>query len=204
MPLTELQIKNVKPRPGKTVPLFDARGLYIEISEIGARWWCLKHRYARKEKRLSLGVYPETNSKEARSRCDEARNLLSDGINPSQKRKVDRLVRAERSEDTEMIHTRAGPKFNAADDRSTVCDRQCAKRSQRSPCSRHLFSCARGNARTEVSLGQIFLTLFGLHRECHHQTSQRTTRASLARCFRMKYRRRRESAARERPATGLV
>jgi hypothetical protein len=38
MPLTELQIKNVKPQPGKTVRLFDARGLYIEISETGGRW----------------------------------------------------------------------------------------------------------------------------------------------------------------------
>jgi integrase len=100
MPLTELQIKNVKPYPGKTIRLFDARGLYIEISETGRRWWRLKYRYAGKEKRLSLGVFPETSLKEARSRCDEARKLLSDGIDPSQQRKVDRLVRAERSEDT--------------------------------------------------------------------------------------------------------
>jgi integrase len=100
MPLTELQIKNVRPQPGKTVRLFDARGLYLEISDTGRKWWRLKYRYAGKEKRLSLGVYPETSLKEARARCDEARKLLSDGIDPSQQRKVDRLVRAERSEDT--------------------------------------------------------------------------------------------------------
>jgi len=88
------------PQPGKNVPLYDARGLYIEISETGRRWRRLKYRYAGKEKRLSLGVYPETNLKGARARCDEARKLLSDGIDPSQQRKVDRLVRAERSEDT--------------------------------------------------------------------------------------------------------
>ena len=52
MPLTELQIKNVKPQPGKIVRLFDARGLYIEISETGRRWWRLKYRYSGKEKRL--------------------------------------------------------------------------------------------------------------------------------------------------------
>ena len=79
MPLTELQIKNVKPRPGKTVRLFAARGLYLEISETGRRWWRLKYRYAGKEKRLSLGVYAKTSLKEARARCDEARKLLSDG-----------------------------------------------------------------------------------------------------------------------------
>ena len=100
MPLTELQIKNVRPQPGKTVRVFDARGLYLEISETGRKWWRLKYRYAGKEKRLSLGVYPETSLKDARARCDEARKLLSDGVDPSQQRKVDRLVRAERSEDT--------------------------------------------------------------------------------------------------------
>ena len=100
MPLTELQIKNVKPQPEKTVRLFDARGLYLEISETSRRWWRLKYRYAKKEKRLSLGVYPETSLKEARVRYDETRKLLSDGIDPSQQRKVDKLVRAERSEYT--------------------------------------------------------------------------------------------------------
>jgi hypothetical protein len=52
MPLTELQIKNVKPPPGKTVRLYDARSRYIEISETGRRWWRLKYRYAGKEKLL--------------------------------------------------------------------------------------------------------------------------------------------------------
>jgi integrase len=100
MPLTELQIKNAKPQPRKTVRLFDARGLYLEISRTGGTWWRLKYRYAGKEKRLSLGVYPETSLKEARARCDEARKFLLDGIDPSQQRKADRLVRLERSEDT--------------------------------------------------------------------------------------------------------
>jgi hypothetical protein len=68
MPLPELQIKNAKPHPGKTIRLFDARGLSVEISETGRRWWRLKYRYAGKEKRLSLGVYPETSLKEARAR----------------------------------------------------------------------------------------------------------------------------------------
>jgi hypothetical protein len=83
MPLTELQIKNAKPQPRKSVRLYDQRGLYLEISESGSRWWRLKHRYMGKEKRLSLGVYPETNLKRARERCDEARKLLSNGVDPS-------------------------------------------------------------------------------------------------------------------------
>lgn len=89
MPLTELQIKNAKPQPEKTVRLFDAGGLYLEISAPGRTWWRLKYRFAGKEKRLSLGVYPETSLKEARARCDEARKLLNEGVDPSQQRKAD-------------------------------------------------------------------------------------------------------------------
>ncbi len=100
MPLTESQIKNAKPQPGKTVRLFDARGLYLEITSAGRTWWRLKYRYAGKEKRLSLGAYPETNLKEARARRDEARMLLSKGVDPSQQRKLDKLLRAERAKDT--------------------------------------------------------------------------------------------------------
>jgi integrase len=100
VPLTELQIKNAKPQPGKSIRLFDARGLYLEVSEAGRRWWRLKYRYAGKEKRLSLGVYPETSLKEARERCGEARKLLGDGVDPSIQRKVDKLASAALLEDT--------------------------------------------------------------------------------------------------------
>jgi hypothetical protein len=52
------------------------------------------------EKRLSLGGYPQTSLKEARDCCDEARKLLSDGVDPSQQRQADNLARAGGSEDT--------------------------------------------------------------------------------------------------------
>lgn len=52
----------------------------------GGRWWRLKYRYAGKEKRLSLGVYPEVSIKEARDRRNSARRLLAENIDPSQHR----------------------------------------------------------------------------------------------------------------------
>jgi len=100
MPLTELQIKKAKPEPGKSIRLFDARGMYLEVSETGRKWWRLKYRHAGKEKRLSLGVYPETTLKQARDHCDEARKLLSHGVDPSLQRKADKLASAARSDDT--------------------------------------------------------------------------------------------------------
>jgi hypothetical protein len=53
-----------------------------------SRWWRFKYRFANKEKRLSLGVYPEIPIADARERLDKARRLLYEGIDPSAQRKA--------------------------------------------------------------------------------------------------------------------
>ena len=73
MPLTDTAIRDATPAD-KPVRMFDAGGLYLEVSPGGGRWWRLKYRYKGKEKRLSLGVYPEVSLKAARERRDESRN----------------------------------------------------------------------------------------------------------------------------------
>ena len=60
----------------KRVRLFDERGLYLEVSPAGGKWWRLKYRFGGKEKRLSLGVYPDVSLKDARDRRDDARKLI--------------------------------------------------------------------------------------------------------------------------------
>jgi len=100
MPLTELQIKKAKPLPGKPVRLYDTRGLHLEVSPSGGKLWRLKYYFNKKENRISLGIYPEVGLSEARSRCNEARKLLSNNIDPSQKRKDEKLAQTERSENT--------------------------------------------------------------------------------------------------------
>jgi integrase len=87
MPLTATLIRNTKPRE-KTFKLYDERGMYLEISPKGGKWWRLKYRFSGKEKRLSLGVYPDVSLKIARERRDEARKLIADGIDPSENRKI--------------------------------------------------------------------------------------------------------------------
>jgi hypothetical protein len=86
VPLTDKSIKNTKPC-AKRVRLFDERALYLEISPAGGKWWRLKYRYGGKEKRLSLGVYPDVGLKLARDRRDAARKLLADGIDPAAKKR---------------------------------------------------------------------------------------------------------------------
>lgn len=90
MPLTDLAIKAA--RSGvKPIRMFDAGGLYLEVAPSGGRWWRLKYRCLGKEKRISLGTYPETSLKEARARRDAARKLLATGIDPGVQRKADRV-----------------------------------------------------------------------------------------------------------------
>ncbi len=96
MPLTDVAVRNAKPGK-KFLKRYDERGLYLEISPTGGKWWRLKYRFAGKEKRLSLGVYPDVSLKEARDRRDTSRKLLADGIDPSKKRKEMKSAREDRA-----------------------------------------------------------------------------------------------------------
>ena len=107
MALTVLRISKIKPDAHQTQRLFDGRGLYLEIAPSGGKWWRLKYRIGGKEKRLSLGVYTAAGSKAvevsleaARKAADEARQLVRDGVDPSQERKAERVRLAHQSEST--------------------------------------------------------------------------------------------------------
>ncbi len=82
MALTDPKVRQAKPKE-KTYKLSDEKGMYLEITPKGQKYWRLKYRYGGKEKRLALGVYPDISLKKARKKRDEARELLSKGIDPS-------------------------------------------------------------------------------------------------------------------------
>ncbi len=96
MPLSDTAIRNAKPGD-KAKKMFDGGGLYLEISPKGGKWWRLKYRFDGKEKRLSLGVYPDVSLKDARDRRDEARKLLANEIDPSENRKAKKAAKVERA-----------------------------------------------------------------------------------------------------------
>ena len=87
MPLTDTAVRNAKPAE-KAVKMFDGGGLYLEVAPSGGKWWRLKYRVDGKEKRLSLGTYPDVGLKEARERRDQAlaercaRKRTSDATTP--------------------------------------------------------------------------------------------------------------------------
>lgn len=63
--------------------LFDGHGLYLLIRLGGSRLWRFKYHKAGHEKLLALGIYPDTSLELARERLDEARRLLTSGVDPS-------------------------------------------------------------------------------------------------------------------------
>ena len=93
MPLTDTAVRKAEPS-SKPRKLADGRGLYIEVAPAGGKWWRLKYRIDGKEKRISLGVYPEVSIKAAREAADAAKTLLKQGLDPSAQRKADKGIRA--------------------------------------------------------------------------------------------------------------
>lgn len=96
MKLTDTAIRKAKPGD-KTRRLADGGGLYLEIAPAGGKWWRYKYRFEGKEKRLSLGTYPDTGLAGAREQHAAARKLLAAGIDPSANRKAAKAAGAERA-----------------------------------------------------------------------------------------------------------
>ncbi|MCK2094537.1 tyrosine-type recombinase/integrase [Thauera aromatica] len=85
MALTDVAVRQAR-TTGKDYTLSDFDGLSLAVSAVGGKSWHFRFYWATKQKRMSLGAYPEVSLREARSLRDEARALLAKGINP----KVDR------------------------------------------------------------------------------------------------------------------
>ncbi|BAF73348.1 tyrosine-type recombinase/integrase [Sulfurovum sp. NBC37-1] len=85
-PLTDKEIKAAKPKE-KEYKLFDGGGLYLSITPKGQKWWRLKYRFDGKEKRISLGVYPNTSLQDARQQREDFKTQIAKGIDPSRERK---------------------------------------------------------------------------------------------------------------------
>ncbi len=65
-------------------------GLYLLVNSNGSKRWYLKYRFAGKESRIAFGAYPLISLAKAREKRNEVRLLLADGINPAEKREVEK------------------------------------------------------------------------------------------------------------------
>ena len=90
--LTDKHCKNAACPPDKKRARFtDSGGLYLEVSPAGSKRWFCKLYANGKEGRMALGGYPAVGLADARKARDTAKLQKSDGINPVQARKVEKL-----------------------------------------------------------------------------------------------------------------
>ena len=95
-PLTEQQIEAASPRV-KEYNLGDGDGLSLKVKPTGSKLWRFSyyHPITRKRNNLALGKYPDLSLVKARAKAIEARDLLTNGIDPKQYRDAKRKEEAE-------------------------------------------------------------------------------------------------------------
>ena len=93
MPLTDVQIRNAKPR-AKPYKLSDGGWLYLLVEPSGSKLWRMGYRFAGKEKTLALGAYPQLALRDARNKRDEAKALAASGVDPGERRKTEKAREA--------------------------------------------------------------------------------------------------------------
>ena len=87
VPLSDTQIKKSKPKE-KGYKLFDGDGLFLWVSPKGGKLWRLKYTspVSGKEKTYSIGKYPDVTLAKARVERDQLRQLIANGIDPSEEK----------------------------------------------------------------------------------------------------------------------
>ena len=98
--LTDVDCRSAQCLPEKArLRLSDSGNLYPQVEPNGSRRWFRKYTAGGKEKRISLGHYIETGCskvqtslKAAREARDAARSLHRTGVDPTQKKQLDKLA----------------------------------------------------------------------------------------------------------------
>lgn len=97
---SDVTIRNTKPKD-KPFRISDGDGLYLLVNPDNTRWWRLDYSITGKRKTLSVGVYPKVGLAGARSRADEARQMVAAGTDPSDIRKA-KKERQEKEREAEL------------------------------------------------------------------------------------------------------
>jgi hypothetical protein len=93
MPLTSPPILNAKPQETRYLQT-DGNGLHIQIDPNGSKHWRLRYRCGGKQSLRSLGSFPEVSLALVRTKRDDARKVIAEGNDSSQKWREDKLAAA--------------------------------------------------------------------------------------------------------------
>ncbi|PMR78730.1 tyrosine-type recombinase/integrase [Billgrantia endophytica] len=99
MALTDMVVRQAK-ATGKDYTLPDFDGLSLAVSATGTKSWHFRYTWLGRQKRMSLGTYPEISLREARTRRHEARALVAKDINPQSQRVKDRRIATQAEQST--------------------------------------------------------------------------------------------------------
>jgi len=90
MALTDMSAKAAKLSEGKAQDKFtDGKGMYLLVNKSG-KYWRMDYRFAGKRATLAIGTYPAVTLKKARKARDDAKELLSNNIDPNQAKQADK------------------------------------------------------------------------------------------------------------------
>jgi len=99
MALSDTAIRNAKPQD-REFKLADSGGLYLLITPSGGKLWRQKFRVDGKERKLSIGRYPEISLSDARKRRDDAREQLAAGKDPAREKRREKIRSQQQAENT--------------------------------------------------------------------------------------------------------
>jgi integrase len=99
MSLTQFAILNAVAKD-KPLMLSDGFGLHLLVQPNGSKLWRFRYRFGGRANMLTFGAFPTVSLAAARSKRDDARKLLSDGADPSAKRKLDKIAAATTAQNT--------------------------------------------------------------------------------------------------------
>ncbi len=103
--LTESAVKKVEPKT-KQFKLSDGGGLYLLVHSNGSKYWRFDFRFDGQQKSSSLGVWPEVTLEVARTKRDQAKSKIKEGVNPIQEKKEKialQLIQAQEKENVEKL-----------------------------------------------------------------------------------------------------
>lgn len=82
--LNEKTLRDAEPRPGVSYQIFDTEviGFAARVQASGARTFTIDYRHAGRQRRMSIGRWPEWSLTAARKRAKELRRAIDEGRDP--------------------------------------------------------------------------------------------------------------------------
>jgi len=79
--LNEKTLRDAEPRPGVSYQIFDTDviGFAARVQASGARTFTIDYRHAGRQRRMTIGRWPEWSVTAARERAKELRRAIDDG-----------------------------------------------------------------------------------------------------------------------------